>query len=605
MLLDLLGRLVKPARSPQSDDAAAGDLVLAIELQKKGRCPEAENLLRKMLERTPDHCDAMHLLASNLMQQGRFAEAVILLQRVTALQPDTMEAFFNLGSAYSSLGRHEQAAACFSRAIELKPEFPEAMSGLGNALTAAGKPDAAELAYKDALRLKPDFAEVVYNLGNLYHQVGRVAEAIDCYRRAYTLKPSFVTAHSNYVYALNFSADYTPQDIFDAHVEWARCHAGPLNSKKTFSGRGRSADRPLKIGYVSPNFRNHAATYFFESTLAGHDAGRFQTFCYSDVLQEDDYTRRLRQASAAWRDCAKLSDDELARLIARDQIDILVDLTGHTERNRLLVFARRAAPLQVTWNGYANTTGMSAMDYRITDALADPPGMTEQLHTEKLLRLPSTYMVFCPPADSPPVNELPAAQSGRITFGSFNALSKITAQVVRVWARILSSLPESRLLMATVPEGRARERVVGMFIDAGIPRERLELHDRLPQPGFLALHQRADIALDPFPFCGTTTTCQSLWMGLPVVTLAGRAHVSRVGASMLTNIGLPELVAGSEDEYVNIAIELAGDVAKLKNLRGGLRSKMLHSPLMDAIPFTRQLESAYRSIWTHWCDRQR
>jgi protein O-GlcNAc transferase len=601
MLIELLSRLAGSLRGPRSGDSPERCLAAAIELQNSGDFAEAERLIRKFLLQNPDHCDATHLLASILMRQKRHADAVALLLKVTRWQPLAMEAFYNLGSAYSSLGRHLDAAASFHRAVELSPDFAEASCSLGNALKAAGRADDAELAYKEALRLKPEFAEAIYNLGNLYHQVGLVAQAIDCYQRACVLKPSFVTAHSNYIYALNFLPDHTPRKIFDAHLEWADRHAKPLGVDRRFADRDISPDRPLRVGYVSPNFRNHAATYFFESTLASHDNARFRTFCYSDVLQEDDHTRKLRLASSEWRACAELTDDGLLALILRDRIDILIDLTGHTEGNRLLVFARRAAPLQVTWNGYANTTGLSTMDYRITDALADPPGMTDSIHTEKLLRLPAVYMVYTPPEESPPVNALPAVSLGHITFGSFNAVSKITPRVGQVWARILTALPGSRLLLATVPEGNARERMVEMFAGLGISRERLELHDRLPQSEFLGLHQRADIGLDPFPFCGTTTTCQSLWMGVPVITLAGSAHVSRVGISMLTNVGLPELVAQNEEQYVDIAIELARNIARLEELRRGLRAKMLHSPLTDAGTFTRYLERAYRSIWTDWC----
>jgi protein O-GlcNAc transferase len=604
MLLDLIRRLLRRMPKPPKARGAPSAFARAIEMQNAGDWQSAEALMRDVLARDPGECDARHLLASNLMQQGRNAEAVDLLREVTQRQPAAMEGFFNLGTAFSALGRHQQAAECFGRAAALRPDFAEAHCALGNALAAAGRVDDAECAYHSAQRVRPDFAAAAHNLGNLYHRLGRSDEAIECYRRAVALQPSFVSAHSNYVYALNFSAQATPGSIFEAHVEWARRHAEPLTAAALPRATDPAPDRRLKVGYLSPNFRDHAVTYFFESVLACHDRSRIEAFCYSDARQADAYTARLKQASAAWRDCAALTDDALTALIAADRIDILVDLTGHTEGHRLLVFARRAAPLQLTWNGYANTTGLSAMDYRISDALADPPGMTEMLHTETLLRLPSVYMVFTPPADSPPVNALPAAESGRVTFGSFNALSKITPQVVALWSRILNAVPGSRLLMATVPEGRTRARLTAQFAAAGVGAERLEWHDRLPQAAFLALHHRADIALDPFPFCGTTTTCQSLWMGLPVVTLSGRTHVARVGTSLLTNAGMPELVAADENEYANIATRLAGDIAKLRELREGLRTKLLHSTLMDAARFTLELEAAYRMIWVDWCSRQ-
>jgi predicted O-linked N-acetylglucosamine transferase (SPINDLY family) len=320
-------------------------------------------------------------------------------------------------------------------------------------------------------------------------------------------------------------------------------------------------------------------------------------------VQEDDTTARIRKLCGQWRRSADLSDQQLADAVAGDAIDILVDLSGHTEGNRLLAFARKPAPVQVTWNGYANTTGMSAIDYRITDSLADPPGMTDALHTEELLRMPDVYMVFTPPGRSPDVNELPAARRGHVTFGSFNTITKLTPEVAAVWGRILRALPGSRLLVAALPNAKARERVLALFASEGVDPARLDMRGRLPRNEFLALHNEVDVALDPFPFAGTTTTCHSLWMGVPVVTLAGQTHVARVGVSFLTNAGLPELVASSADGYVDIAVDLARDTPRLVELRRTLRRRMLESRLTDAPTFTRHLEAAYRRIWQDWCVR--
>jgi len=605
MFLNLLSRLFRrESHGRIQEDEWRRQIARAIELQKSSDFCAAEQLLRRMLLQRPRDGDALHLLGSVVMRQGRHAEAVTLLHEVIALQPKAMEAHFNLGTACLNLGQFQRAADHFAKAAELRPEFAEAFLGLGNALKAANAPDAAEDAYRHALRLNPQSAETFYNLGNLCHQLGRSDDAVECYRRAFELQPAFVTAHSNYVYALNFVPGPTPDEVFAAHLEWARRHAEPLTLAAPGFDCDASPDRPLRIGYVSPNFREHAVSYFFESVLARHDRRLFHAVCYSDVLRDDTVTARLKQSAASWRDCAGDSDERLAQRIRADQIDILVDLTGHTERNRLQLFARRPAPVQITWNGYANTTGMSAMDFRISDPVVDPPGMTERFHSEQLLRLPDVYMVYCPPADAPPVGELPAARGGPVTFGSMNALSKLSEPVVKLWARILQALPEAGLLLVTVPAGRTRERIQGLFAAQGIDAARLEMHDRLPQQEFLRLHNRIDIALDPFPFSGTTTTCQSLWMGVPVITLAGRVHASRVTTGMLTSIGLIELVAGSEDEYVNIATRLAANIGKMAELRVGLRQRMLNSPLTDAGRFTLNLENAYRTVWKDWCGRQ-
>jgi predicted O-linked N-acetylglucosamine transferase (SPINDLY family) len=392
--------------------------------------------------------------------------------------------------------------------------------------------------------------------------------------------------------------------VFEAHTEWARVHADALLPKHLCFANPPAPARILRVGYVSPNFNDHAAAYFFASTLECHDPARVHVVCYSDTVRTDQYTDRIRSASAEWRDTGTLSHAELAELIRDDRIDILVDLSGHTEGNRLLAFARKPAPLQVTWNGYANTTGLATMDYRITDAMADPPGLTEHLHTERLLRMPEVYMAFEPPEMAPEVNPLPALDHGHVTFGSFNAVTKLTPAVVRTWSRILQCMPDARLLVATMPSEPSRLRILAMFAQHGIDAHRIDVHGRLPRADFLALHNKADIALDPFPFHGTTTTCHSLWMGLPVVTLAGASHVSRVGVSLLSCVGMPQLVASTEDEYVEIAVRLAQDRDALRQIRLTLRQRMAASPLTDARRFAGNLETAFRGIWTEWCLRQ-
>ncbi len=605
MLLRFLRHLLKQG-SVRKPLAASdlNELQAALRLQKDGALTQAEQAYRAMLSRDAENPDILHLLGNNLLLQERPAEAVTLLQRVTAARPDYAEAYYTLANAAGALGHHGLAVEHWMRALKLKPDFFAAAVNLANMLRHTDQPDDAEFWYREAAKMQPDSAEAQFNLAHLMHFEGRLDEAIAGYRRAITLKPDFVAAHSSLVYTLNFHPGYELADVFEAHLAWARQHAEPLTKRARPHTNEAIATRCLRIGYVSPNFRDHAVTYFFESILPCHDPQCFHVICYSDVAREDKYTQRLKQVCAQWRDSSRLTDDELAEMIRRDTVDILVDLSGHTEKHRLLVFARKPAPIQVTWNGYANTTGMSAVDYRITDSIADPPGMTDHLHTERLVRLPNTYMVFRPPDDSPAVNELPAARAGHATFGSYNALPKITPRVMLIWSRILLSVANSRLIMAAVPRGRIRRRILEEFAANGVDESRVELHDKLPAYDFLALHQRADIALDTFPFSGTTTTCHTLWMGLPIVTLAGNSHVSRVTASMLTNTGLASLVANSEQQYIDIATDLAGNLERMKTLRQTLRGRMLSSPLTDARLFTPQLEQAFREMWVTWCKRQ-
>jgi predicted O-linked N-acetylglucosamine transferase (SPINDLY family) len=320
------------------------------------------------------------------------------------------------------------------------------------------------------------------------------------------------------------------------------------------------------------------------------------------VAVPDARTERLRAYPVVWRDTGALTDEQLAKLVQEDRIDVLVDLTGHTRGDRLLVFAQRAAPVQITWNGYANTTGLSAMDYRITDGYADPPGATEHLHSEKLMRMPEIYMPFAVPVDAPPVGPLPALEKGHVTFGSFNTLSKVTPGVLRLWARVLQKIADAELVMLAVPQGRTRERIAEAFAAAGVDETRIHLRERASHREFMAAHNEVDIALDTHPQSGTTTTAHSLWMGVPVVTIAGKTHAGRVGASMLSNAGLPHLVGASEDDYVSIAVRLAQDVHGLQALRAMLRDQLRNAPNMNGARFTRFLEAAYEQAWHDWYD---
>lgn len=576
-------------------------LAAGLEHHQRGDLAGAEQAYRSILANQPHHPQALHLLGHVLTLQGKSGEAVETLSRAAALAPEDAEVHFNLAQAQRSQNRMREAEEALRKALQLRPRFTAAWVALAGVLAQVESLDEAEDCYRAALELGPELAEAHYNYGNLLHREGRIEEAVASYRKALELKPDFMRAHSNLIYALNFSAGYSPEEIFREHLEWARRHARPLAAAIRPPANTRRTDRPLRVGYVSPNFRDHAVTYFFEPTLRHHDRSRYSIYLYSDVRQPDARTERLRGYRCAWREIAGQGDEAVAELVRRDGIDILVDLTGHTDNHRLLMFAGKPAPIQVTWNGYASTTGMDAMDYRIVDHYTDPPGMTEHLHTERLVRLPEIYMAFEPPAESPPVNSPPVLANGYLTFASFNALAKVTPQVIAAWSQILRAVPDSRLLMLTIPEGRTRARILEAFASHGITIPRLEFQPRLPFQRFLAAHGGADIALDPFPFNGTTTTCQTLWMGVPVITLAGRSHASRVGLTLLSNLGLARWAAGSVEEYVTLAARLAGDATELRALRESLRERMRHSPNTDGARLTRHLEHAYRKMWEDHC----
>ena len=391
--------------------------------------------------------------------------------------------------------------------------------------------------------------------------------------------------------------------IFAEHRKWAARHAEPLRPAEVKHENTRDPGRRLRIGYSSPNFYAQAVSFFTVPILHFHDAEQFEVFCYADVLRPDTVTSRLKthiEKRGHWRETSAMPADKLAERIREDKIDILVDLTGHISDHRLLAFARRPAPVQVTYIGYQNTTGMSAMDYRLTDAVADPPGQTDAFYTEELYRLPQAFFCYHPLSVELPTEPLPAAATGHITFGSLNLPAKINAQVAALWSRILREMPQAKLMLLVSADGAGSDRLRELFSPHGVV-DRIIFQPRLPRPDYLATYRKIDVALDPFPFSGHTTTCDALWMGTPVVTLSGRDYVSRMSTSVLANLEMHECIAATEDDYVRRAVALASDLPRLRELRTGLRARFSNSHLMNARLFTTRLEEAYRAMWTRWC----
>ena len=459
------------------------------------------------------------------------------------------------------------------------------------------------------------------NKGGQLLSQGMAKEAIDQYQMALVLAPEKPFIQSNYLYALNYQSTPDMEKIFAAHKKFGEFHENvaakstalqsPITSNaatstatsaasNALSNAATNAQRPLRIGYISSDFRHHAVSHFIEPVLAAHDKNKFQLFAYYHHTVVDDMTKRIQSHVTHWRSLVGKSDADIAALIRADGIDILIDLAGHTATNRLPMFARKPAPLQVTWLGYPNTTGLSTMDYRITDAFADPPGMTDAFHTEKLHRMPETFSCYSAPNDAPTVAPLQAKRTGRVTFGSFNNFAKITAEVITVWSNILKRIPTATLFLKykdleSVP---MTQYIHHQFMTRGVLVSQLRIQgDDASHVEHMARYNNIDIALDPFPYNGTTTTLDALWMGVPVITLAGASHVGRVGVSQMSNLGLQELIAKNQDDYVNIAVELAGNIEKLSALRAGMRERMLASPLMNVERFTRNLEQGYEQMW--------
>jgi predicted O-linked N-acetylglucosamine transferase (SPINDLY family) len=583
---------------------AAGLLERGRLARAQGRAADAIEDLRAALAIEPALAEAHHQLGNALKGLHRYAEAAASLRAAALLAPQSGAVWLNLGVACLELRRLDEAVACFRRAVRLEPTRPEAHNILGHALLTKGRCTPARQSLEEALRLRPGYAAAHDNLGRVLKTQGLAAEALPHHRAALAAAPKAET-HSNLLFSLNFPADLPPEEIAAEHRRWAELYAAPLRKPADPAVREPSASRRLRVGYVSPDFVNHAVAYFIEPVLAAHDRDRFEITCYSDARVPDAVTRRLQGRADRWREIAAHDHDEVAALVRADGIDILVDLAGHTARHRLLAFARRPAPVQVTWLGYPNTTGLAAIDYRLTDAVSDPPG-SEAWHSEELLRLPGPFSCYQPSVDSPAVGPLPAAATGAFTFGCFNHLAKITPAVLDLWAEILRDQPAARLLLRSrgLVDRETTARVRADFAARGVAPSRLECDgEELSLTRHLGRYGCVDVALDPFPYNGTTTTCEALWMGAPVVTLAGRTHVSRVGASLLTHVGASGWIADSAAAYVAICRELTADPGRLAALRAGLRDRMRASPLCDGPGFTRRLEEAFRAMWVQRINR--
>jgi len=569
-------------------------------LFSQGRLDASIAAYRQAIALNPNYPEAYNNLGNALRAQGQLDAAIAACRQAIALKPGFPEAHSNLGNALRAQGQLDAAIAAYRQAIALKPGFPEAHNNLGNALQSQGQLDAAIAAYRQAIALKPNYPGAYGNLGNALHSEGQLEAAVTAYRQALALSPDNAGIHSSLVYTLHFHPAYDARTLAGEHRLWNLRHAEPLNKFIPTHPNDRSPERRLRLGYLSPDFRNHPVGRFLLPLLAHHDKSRFEVLAYAQVPVPDEMTQRLRSYADGWRNLVGLSDAQAAELIRQDQIDILVDLSMHTASNRLLVFARKPAPVQVTYLAYCSSTGLETIDYRLSDPYLDPPGMDESLYSERTIRLPETYWCYQPIDPATQAGPLPALAQGHITFGCLNNFYKVTAPTLAAWARLLRVVPDSHLLLHA-QEGAHRQQVRDWFVRQGVAALRIQFAERMPMAAYFDLYRRIDIALDPFPYGGGTTTCDALWMGVPVVSLVGGTAVGRSGLSILSNVGVPELAARAEEDYVRIAAALAGDLPRLGRLRATLRQRMAQSPLMDAPRFTRNIEAAYRQMWRTWC----
>ncbi len=633
MLSELLSRLgrqqealdqLKEALRIRPDFADAhGALGLAME--REGRLEEAEACYRQALAIEPDLVAALNNLGHVLNLQRRWDEAAVVLRSAIERRPDLAPAYHHLGDSLRGQNKLNEAAVCYRQAVELNPTLGESWASLGDLLLAFRQLAPAAEALRQAAKLRPtagiflrlgralggldqfdeaiaamskaaEYApssgEVYAALGSALQWCGRVDEAIVAYRGAVALDPANAAVHGNLLYAMLFQGGFTADEIHAEHVEWGRRHTNHITPLPPVEF-DRSPGRRLRVGYISPNFRNHAVMSFIQPILENHEPWEVEVFCYSDTTAPDDDTRRIRERADEWRDTACLSDEQLARLIRKDQIDIVVELTGHIGQGRLGALAWKPAPVQVSYIGYQATTGMKAVDYFISDEQATPAG-GERYFTERVYRLPQTFFCYAPPMDAPGVAPL---ATNHVTFGCQNNLAKVTGETIALWSRILTGVPGSRFILLIPGSRQVQARVLAEFEAENVPANRIEFVHRAPPREYLDRYNRIDIALDPVPFNGHTTTCDAAWMGCPTITLAGEIFAHRYGSSVLHHLGLGDLIASNTEQYVQIATTLANDLDRLIRLRSTLRERMRQSPITNAKQFTANLEQAYRRMW--------
>lgn len=562
---------------------------------------EAVESLKRALAIQPAFPEALNRLGAVLAAQQQTANAVNCYREAIRFDPNCADAYYNLGNVLANIGQLAEAEACYKRTVALRPNAIDAHNNLGAVIHMQGRVDEALGAYQRGIALRPNHAESHNNLGNIFKDQGRLEEAIARYRQAIALKPDYSDAHSNLVLALLYHVGDKAEPINGELHRWNRRHAAALAPSILPHANERSPGRRLRIGYVSPDLRDHVIGCNLLPLFERHDHRNFEIFGYSLVPQPDPVTQRIRACCDHWRDVAILSDAQVADRVRQDQIDILVDLTLHLANNRLLVFARKPAPVQVSFAGYPGGSGLGAINYHLTDIFLNPPNSDDALRPDAPYLLPASFWCYAGLAIELPVSPLPAISAGHVTFGCLNNLCKFNAQTLRLWARIMLSVPGSRLMLR-VAKGSTRERTLTLFEQAGVATDRLDFVDHEPREKYLTFYHRIDIGLDTFPYNGHTTSLDSFWMGVPVVTLVGSTPVSRAGWSQLSNLGLTELAAHSADAFVHTASTLARDLPRLVALRRGLRERMRRSPLMDGAQFTHGIEAAYRAMWRHWCE---
>ena len=615
----------------------AGDSAKAANLLTAGKPAEAAKIYTDLLAAQPANATLYFNLACALQGMGQQQQAITNYLAALQLQPTLVPAANNLGNAFMGMGRQDDAATYFRLALTTDPNHPNALVCLGGLLfdsgqdsealqllehavqrhtenfnarvlfaqacDRAGRRDEADAHLAKAAALRPNDAPVQNNIATRILNSGRIPEAIAAIEKAVALDPSSPAFHSNLILAKLYDPKLSAADHLAEARAWNARHAVPRAKVFPSPSNIRDPRRVLRIGYVSGDFYRHPVGFFMNGPLARHDRTKFKIFCYSNG-RPDAYTEQLRHKGDIWRDIRRMSDEDLVRMIRQDGIDILIDLAGHTAANRLTTFAMRAAPIQMTGGGHTGTTGLDAIDYLISDSFETPEALSVH-YSEQLIRMPHGYVCYTPPDYASTVGAPPCVEQGYVTFCCFNNIAKLNDDVAAVWSDILKSVPNARLMIEARPIGQAgtAKRLRELFTSRGIDGKRILLGGGAPHERFLDFYTKADIALDPFPYSGGLTTLESLWMGVPVVTLPGEGFASRHSFSHLSNLGLTELVACDRADYIRIVVDLANDQARISSLRQTLRPRMAASPLTDTAGYTKALEQAYRDAWVKWCGK--
>lgn len=595
---------------PCSADALVG---LGAVLEELQRLAEAERAYRQALTIDPGFPGAKQNLGRLLitfgqadLDQKRYPQAIEHYTEALRMFPDSANTWVGLGCAFASLKRHAEAERAFQQALTVEPDHVLAKSNLGVLFLELRELERAANYFEEALAIMPDYGPNRTHLVNAIMRMGLISEGLKHIRWATKLDSHDSSLHILVPYCMNHFSEYAPGELFAAHRDYIeRFYAKYYPEKPTYSNTP-DPERRLKIGYVSGDFYDHAIARFIEPVLVYHDHAFFEVHGFVNNSKKDWVTDRFEKLVDSWHPIWGKDDDRVAELIRNSGIDILIDLSGYTENHRLGVFARKPAPVQATWMGYLNTTGLATMDYRICDIYTDPPGLTERFHTEQLARLPDCQWCHIPYNEFVcenimPIGELPLLRNGYPILGSFNNVAKLNDRVLTLWAEMLNAIPDARLRIAAIPADRTERHITQVLRQADAPLERIEFVPRLPYPEYLKLLNETDIALDSFPYNGGTTSFDILLMGVPLITLTGDRSIARGGATLLTNIGLTELIASSPQEFISIVQQLVSDPVRLAALRHNLRERVEASPLMDGEQFTRNLEVLYRQMWRTWC----